>query len=958
MKPLFLAILACLPLFAVEYTAVRATAPIHLDGVLDEAAWQQAQPATAFRSSRSHAAAVVKTEARFAYDDSAVYIGVRAHLGPGAKTIIANDRNLFAGECVEIMLDPGATRTRYLHFLVNPNAATFDEYRDQGGFVGDPSWDALWEARCTTDADGWTAEVRIPFASLEFPDGDSLTWAVNIARSAYDMPPDGKGVENSSISQTGAYHTAGNYPVLVGFDTSFAPFAGWGLRKPAVHVSQAPQGFNADAVVTVTNSAKTARKAQLALDFRSPDGRSVQRRTASIEVAAGATAAFPIRGFHFDAAGVYRCEAALRDAVTKRTLLRVPYAIPLDYQMLSLKLDAPHYKGAIFATMNLKEVRFRARAALPADRLKGKSIRAEIRAEIRDEAGKTLAAATLPAAPETAFAFPAAPLPEGRLAIHATLLDEAGKPLADATRPLRKLPYKKGEVWVDTDGMLVRDGQRIFFLSQWCGYQDFYDGIGMPAFVDWKPYKGSWLISPIFSHDKAMRKIKQKESITDADRDYIRQALAKHKDLPDTLCYLFSDEPEVFGDTVTAMEQIYSLVTDIDPYHPLVVSNDTIKGFFDYQNTYDLQGLHAFPRPARDRYYANFERLLAFCDSVADANASRESVCCIRWGVQGFDYTDYGAVNTRVPAFREFRSEYYIAVITGVTGVSFYDRLKDHYPELGIGHFSIAKEFIAFAPALAERAAKLPLQAPRQIRWLAKRHNGHLWLFVANASGEELSDAALDLPELAGQRLRVMCEGRTVKAQGGRIRDRFTPWQVHVYTTDPAFPEPYLCAEVEAAINRANAARQKPGNLAFQKYEGVSARVTASSNKAFNVRADNCLWHLVDGVIEPPDFDHYISHYTVWSDTTPNQCPDWVELAFDNPVTASRVVLYPAYQSLKDYQIQIWKDGKWQTVAEARDAQGDTHTLAFPAATFSRLRVFITANRGRHSRLREIELYR
>ena len=147
------------------------------------------------------------------------------------------------------------------------------------------------------------------------------------------------------------------------------------------------------------------------------------------------------------------------------------------------------------------------------------------------------------------------------------------------------------------------------------------------------------------------------------------------------------------------------------------------------------------------------------------------------------------------------------------------------------------------------------------------------------------------------------------------------------------------------------------GNLAFQKYEGVSAKVTASSNKAFNVRADNCLWHLIDGVIEPPDFTHYISHFAVWSDTTPNQCPDWVEVAFDKPVTASRVVVYPAFQSLKDYQVQIWQDGAWKTVAEAKDAQGDTQTLTFPAATFSRIRLFITANRGKHSRIREIEVY-
>src|SRR5207245_8165031 len=64
---------------APETQAVRASGPIHLDGRLDEPAWQTAPPITSFIQLDPHEGQPVSesTEVRLLYDDAAIYVGAR-----------------------------------------------------------------------------------------------------------------------------------------------------------------------------------------------------------------------------------------------------------------------------------------------------------------------------------------------------------------------------------------------------------------------------------------------------------------------------------------------------------------------------------------------------------------------------------------------------------------------------------------------------------------------------------------------------------------------------------------------------------------------------------------------------------------------------------------------------------------------------------------------------------------
>ena len=65
--------------------AIRLTAPLKVDGRLDETAWSLATPVSAFtqRDPNAGAPPTERTEVRFLFDGDAVYVGARLHDSSG-----------------------------------------------------------------------------------------------------------------------------------------------------------------------------------------------------------------------------------------------------------------------------------------------------------------------------------------------------------------------------------------------------------------------------------------------------------------------------------------------------------------------------------------------------------------------------------------------------------------------------------------------------------------------------------------------------------------------------------------------------------------------------------------------------------------------------------------------------------------------------------------------------------
>ena len=52
---------------------------------------------------------------------------------------------------------------------------------EQNNTVELPEWDAIWSARGRIVADGWVAEIAIPFRSLSY-DAEQTTWGFDMSR--------------------------------------------------------------------------------------------------------------------------------------------------------------------------------------------------------------------------------------------------------------------------------------------------------------------------------------------------------------------------------------------------------------------------------------------------------------------------------------------------------------------------------------------------------------------------------------------------------------------------------------------------------------------------------------------------------------------------------------------------------------------------------------------------------
>jgi hypothetical protein len=168
-------------------TARAADTPIVLDGALDEAVWQSAEPAGEFVQAEPHEgdAASEPTEVRLAFDRDALYIAVRC-IDSAAGGAIVNDirKDFIAGEqdSFEVLLDTFADRRNGFVFVVNPVGAKSDTQIANEGRDVNTNWDAVWSVATRLDGGGWTAEIRIPFKTLRFERGDGRIWGVNFSR--------------------------------------------------------------------------------------------------------------------------------------------------------------------------------------------------------------------------------------------------------------------------------------------------------------------------------------------------------------------------------------------------------------------------------------------------------------------------------------------------------------------------------------------------------------------------------------------------------------------------------------------------------------------------------------------------------------------------------------------------------------------------------------------------------
>jgi hypothetical protein len=173
---------------APEAALVASTegAALRLDGRLDEPIWATARaigPLLQVEPAEG-AAAGAATEVRVLRDDEHLYFGIRCFdSAPAgiAATKLGRDAEIEGDDHVMIVLDTFADRRNGFFFAVNPRGARAEGQIANNSEQLDFDWDGIWDAAARLDAQGWTAELALPFKTLRFKGGVEA-WGLNVQR--------------------------------------------------------------------------------------------------------------------------------------------------------------------------------------------------------------------------------------------------------------------------------------------------------------------------------------------------------------------------------------------------------------------------------------------------------------------------------------------------------------------------------------------------------------------------------------------------------------------------------------------------------------------------------------------------------------------------------------------------------------------------------------------------------
>lgn len=206
-----------------KYICRRTAGPIKIDGILDEAAWQDADWTEVFGDIEGPRKETprYRTRAQLLWDDDYLYIGAYLEEPKLWATLKDRDSVIYNDNDFEVFIDPDADTHQYFELEMNALNTVWDlllikPYRDGGPAV--TCWDMpglktavnlMGTLNDPSDKDkGWTVEIAIPFAALreciqgkpERPlPGD--IWRLNFSRVEYWLEE--KGGKYEKMNQPG-----------------------------------------------------------------------------------------------------------------------------------------------------------------------------------------------------------------------------------------------------------------------------------------------------------------------------------------------------------------------------------------------------------------------------------------------------------------------------------------------------------------------------------------------------------------------------------------------------------------------------------------------------------------------------------------------------------------------------------------------------------------------------------
>lgn len=139
--------------------------PPEINGLLDDAAWNQARFLPPLFWSNGAARSEVPTEIKVGYDAEHLYLAFRNHEPRmdrlrSSVRVDGSDRLIAEDDTVEIFLSTGPDAKKYAYFVLNPINTRYQKT------AWDSAWKGAWRSATRKTESAWFAEIAIPWLSL------------------------------------------------------------------------------------------------------------------------------------------------------------------------------------------------------------------------------------------------------------------------------------------------------------------------------------------------------------------------------------------------------------------------------------------------------------------------------------------------------------------------------------------------------------------------------------------------------------------------------------------------------------------------------------------------------------------------------------------------------------------------------------------------------------------------
>jgi hypothetical protein len=647
-----------------------------------------------------------------------------------------------------------------------------------------------------------------------------------------------------------------------------------------------------------------------------------------------------------------------------------------EYRPVTLTVLRPAYRNNLYATEDAAEIAFR--VDLSAQVLQSAQ---EVRWALAREGGAAVAEGKVEAAEAArGISVPARELAIGAYILTARAVGRDGAEQASAETTIRKLPAPPAgnEVRIDENRNVLVDGRPVFPIG-WYGTVPTEDpradvvalqNLQTPVVLmppsnvagvreAWEQRKTYSIVSVengrlYYSFDLwraenesrrgAADEYKRLSEPSEDVKRMAREIVEAVRGEPGLLGYYIADEPEINDMRSAYLESYYRYLREIDPYHPVFVTNDTIDGIATH-------GYKCADVLSPDPYSPKWDYVPSFLKKVNEVAGPGKATYVTLWhsSEQTHFVREYGA-GPPYP-FGVLRHQYLVSVAYGAKGFTAYTS-PFFMPEIeyryGLPHIWRELRFLEAAiVAPPPKEAPLVEGAPELAVW-AREVDGHVYLILAHhkAGREDCAVSWAPLKQL--RNLLVMSEGREVSVQDGAFRDEFAEGDVHVYTDDPRARELPTVQSILEELAQRHRDSAKPGNL-LHADRGTVARC---SEGYYAPWFEQYYTYAINGITD--DLGWCASHA--------GGKPSWITLTLREAADVGRVVLYTP--NITDYELELTSPNGDVQRASVTGNQQTVVTHAFrPPVPCLKLRLTATAARpvdrenGKVPILSEIEAY-